>query len=76
MCKSVNSSQKTKKKDLTELQKNENKEKSKKRIWVEHSISEMKRYRFFSDRLRNHDFDLYNDVIEICAGLWNFNLKN
>lgn len=24
---------------------------------------------------RNHDFDLYNDAIEVCVGLWNFNLK-
>lgn len=63
------------KSDLTETQKNENMEKSKKRIFVEHSIGGMKRYRFLSDKLRNHDFNLYSDAIEVCAGLWNFNLK-
>jgi hypothetical protein len=61
--------------DLSQTQKDENKQKSKKRISVEHAIGGMKRYRFYSDRLRNHDFDLYNDVIEVCASLWNFNLK-
>ena len=66
---------KPRKSDLTQTQKDENKQKSKKRISVEHAIGGMKRYRFYSDRLRNHDFDLYNDAIEICAGLWNFNLK-
>ena len=67
---------KPKKSELTQLQKDENKQKSKKRIWVEHSIGGMKRYRFLADRLRNHDFDLYNDVLQICAGLWNFTLKH
>jgi hypothetical protein len=66
---------KPKKSELTQLQKDENKEKSKKRIWVEHSIGGMKRYRFLADRLRNRDFNLYNDALEVCAGLWNFNLK-
>lgn len=47
----------------------------KKRIWVEHSIGGMKKYKFLAHRLRVHDFELYNDVLEICAGLWNFNLK-
>ena len=43
---------------------------------VEHSIGGMKRYRFLADRLRNHDFNLYDDVLEICSVLWNFNLKH
>lgn len=63
------------KQELTELQIEENKQKSKKRIWVEHSIGGMKKYRFLADRLRAHDYSMYNDAIEICAGLWNFNLK-
>lgn len=61
--------------ELTQIQRDENQQKSRKRIWVEHSIGGMKKYRFLADRLRVHDFDLYNDVLEICAGLWNFNLK-
>ena len=63
------------KQELTELQIEENKQKSKKRIWVEHSIGGMKKYRFLADRLRAHDYNMYNDALEIRAGLWNFNLK-
>jgi hypothetical protein len=43
---------------------------------VEHSIGGMKRYRILSDRLRNHLIDFYDDVLEVCAGLWNFYLAN
>ena len=49
-----------------------NKEKAKERIYVEHSICGIKRYRILSDRLRIHDSELYDDILEICAGLWNF----
>ena len=38
--------------ELTQIQKDENKQKSRKRIWVEHSIDGMKKYRFLSDRFR------------------------
>lgn len=67
---------KKKKQELSDLEKLSNKDKAKSRIKVEHSISGMKRYKILSDRLRIHDFYLYNDVIEVCAGLWNFYLKN
>lgn len=43
---------------------------------VDHSIGGMKRYRILSDRLRIHDCGMYNKVVEVCAGLWNFNLTN
>ncbi len=46
------------------------------RISVEHAIGGMKRYRVLSDRLRIHDVKLYNDILGICAGLWNFYLSN
>jgi hypothetical protein len=62
--------------DLTEQQKAENREKASGRICVEHSIAGLKRYRIVSDRLRMRDIDLYNDTLEVCAGLWNFNLSN
>ena len=62
--------------ELTDSQIKENKQKSRKRIRVEHSIGGMKRYRFLADRLRAHDYDLYDDVLEICAGLWNLTLKH
>lgn len=66
---------KSKKADLTETQKAENKAVSSERIKVEHSIGGMKRYRILSERLRVHDFDLYDDILSVCAGLWNFYLE-
>jgi len=61
---------------LSDDDKLSNKAKAKDRISVEHSIGGMKRYRILSDRLRIHDFSQYNDILAICAGLWNFYIKN
>jgi hypothetical protein len=66
---------KPKNQDLTEQQRAENKEKSKKRIYVEHSIGGMKKYHFLNNRLRTKDFNLYNQALGVCAALWNFSLK-
>ena len=65
---------KPKKQELTAEQKAENKVLAKERIVVEHSIAGLKRYRILSDRLRLHDLDLYNQILGVCAGLWNFRL--
>jgi hypothetical protein len=67
---------KTKNNPLTDIQKNENKHMASVRIKVEHSIAGMKRYRILSDRLRTHLIDLYDDILALCAGLWNFYLAN
>jgi hypothetical protein len=67
---------KPKKSELTEEQKAENKAVSRERIMVEHSIGGMKRYRILSERLRVHDFELYDDILSVCAGLWNFYLEH
>jgi hypothetical protein len=67
---------KSKNKPLTEQQKNENKELASERIYVENSFSGLKRFRVLPDRLRLHDFDLYNVILGVCAGLWNFYLAN
>ena len=66
---------KPKKQELTPEQKAENKVLAKERIVVEHSIAGLKRYRILSDRLRLHDLDLYNQILGVCAGLWNFRLS-
>lgn len=58
--------------ELTDEQKKENKEISSDRIMVEHSIGGMKRYRILCDRLRMHDYRLYDEIVGVCAGLWNF----
>ncbi len=67
---------KPKKAELTEEQKAENKAGSRERIIVEHSIGGLKRYRILSERLRGHDFELYDDILNVCAGLWNFYLEH
>lgn len=61
--------------EFTEEQKAHNKEVSKKRIYVEHSIGGLKRYRFLSDRLRCRNAKFYSVVLGVCAGLWNFQLS-
>lgn len=63
---------KPKKQELTPAQKIENRSRASERVKVEHSIGGLKRYRILADRLRMHDLDLYNDVLGVCAGLWNF----
>jgi len=65
---------KKKKQQLTAEQKQENKLLASERIYVEHAIGGMKRYRILSDRLRVHNVELYNVILGVCAGLWNFYL--
>ena len=60
--------------ELTEEQKKHNKEVSSKRIYVEHAIGGIKRYRFLSDQLRCRNARFYSTVLGVCAGLWNFQL--
>jgi hypothetical protein len=62
--------------EFTEEQKNYNKAISSKRIYVEHAIGGMKRYRFLSDRLRCRDARFYSIVLAVCSGLWNFQLTS
>ncbi|WP_420825165.1 transposase family protein [Thiospirillum jenense] len=70
------SAQKSKNKLLTSEQKTTNKQLASERIFVEHSIAGLKRFRILSNRLRIHNFDLYDKILGVCAGLWNFNLAN
>ncbi|MBB1073095.1 transposase [Rhodoferax sp. 4810] len=76
-CKSISiPHKKSKNKPLTSEQKTINKQFASERIFVEHSIAGLKRFRILSDRLRIHNFDLYDKILGVCAGLWNFNLAN
>jgi hypothetical protein len=45
------------------------------RIFVEHAIGGMKRYNIWVYRFRNHKENFEDDVIGICAGLWNLVLS-
>ena len=67
---------KKKKQELNAEQKQENKLLATERIVVEHAICGMKRYRILSDRLRVQDVKLYNVILGVCAGLWNFYLTH
>lgn len=77
LCKSISiPHKKPKKSELTEEQKLENKTMASERIVVEHSIGGLKRYRILSDKLRIHLIDYYDEILGVCAGLWNFYLAN
>lgn len=67
---------KKKKQELSPEQKQANKILASQRIAVEHAIGGMKRYRILSDRLRVQDVELYNVILGVCAGLWNFYLNH
>lgn len=60
---------------LSEEQKAENQALSKIRIFVENAIGGLKRYNILVHRFRNHKKSFDDDVIDIAAGLWNFNLS-
>ena len=61
---------------LSDEQKAENRALSQIRIFVENAIGGIKRYNILVHRFRNHKTDFDDDVIGICAGLWNFSLTN
>ena len=67
---------KSKNNPLTDEQKAENQLLASERVAVEHSIGGMKRYRCLVNKLRLHDFVLYDVLLGVCAGLWNFYLAN
>ena len=60
---------------LGEEQKAMNKALSQIRIFVEHAIGGMKRYNILVHSFRNHKEHFEDDVIGICAGLWNLVLS-
>ena len=72
LCKKLYLPQKKPKNQELSLQaKANNRDLASKRIVVEHAIGGMKRYRILTDRLRLRKRFIYDDVIAVCAGLWN-----
>lgn len=57
---------------LTENQKERNRQLANQRIKVEHSIAGMKRYEIVSAQSRIKDEELYDKIVVVTAGLWNF----
>ena len=60
---------------LSEEQKAANTALSRVRIFIEHAIGGMKRYNILVHSFRNRKENFEDDVIGICAGLWNFILS-
>ena len=61
--------------ELTETQKDHNRALSKVRIFVENAIGGIKRYNILNHVFRNRKANFDDDVIAICAGLWNFTIS-
>ena len=66
----------TKRKELTTVEKQENKRISEIRINVEHAIGGMKKCRIIKERFRCHKFGFEDMVILIACGLHNFRQKS
>lgn len=62
--------------ELTQQQKNENREMSRKRVVVENVIGGIKRFRCLVERFRNHIPFVKDILIILASGIWNFNVKN
>ncbi len=60
--------------ELTSEQKEKNKKISKERIFVEHAIGRLKKFRILKNRCRLKSPKLKNQIIGICAGLANYSL--
>lgn len=68
---------KSKKNPDTQLsveEKEQNRAVSRERIFVEHAIGRMKKYRILKNRCRIKSMELKNQVIGVCAGLSNYQL--
>ncbi|MCP3944549.1 MAG: transposase [Desulfobacteraceae bacterium] len=57
--------------ELNKEQKEENRALAKVRVYVEHAIGGMKRYNILNHPFRNMKDNFVDDVIAVCAGLWN-----
>jgi hypothetical protein len=68
-------SQKNPNPPLSDEQKAANTALSRVRIFIEHAIGGMKRYAILVHGFRNRKADFEDDVIGVCAGLWNFVLS-
>ncbi len=61
--------------ELAPEQKERNREVSRERIYVEHAIGRLKRFRILKNRCRLKCQNFKNQIIGICAGLWNYELN-
>jgi hypothetical protein len=66
---------KTKKKELSDEQKQQNQQMSSQRVKVEHSIGGVKRLRILKEKIRHKSHELRHQLFLIGCGLHNFRLK-
>ena len=64
------------KSDLTPQQLMHNQGVAKERIFIEHSIGGMKRYRILYNRIRLKNDATIDRIINVGAALWNFNISS
>lgn len=57
---------------LSAEQKQENRALAKLRVFIEHAIGGIKRFRILVAPYRNHKDDFEDDVLVVASGLWNF----
>ena len=60
---------------LSDQQKLDNQALGRVRVLVEHAIAGLKRFNILTHPFRNHSEGFDDDVIFVCAGLWNFYLS-
>ncbi len=65
-------SKKNPKPELTKEEKESNREQSRERIKIEHAIGGIKRYHILINKFRNRIDGMFDNVMAICTGLWNF----
>jgi uncharacterized protein (DUF2344 family) len=68
-------SKKNPKPELTQEQKIKNKAVSRERIFVEHAIGKMKKYRILKNRCRLKCMKIKNRILGIAAALWNYQIE-
>jgi hypothetical protein len=71
----VQPKKKPKGKELTQEEKDSNRQISSVRVRVEHAIGGVKRYRIVKDKIRNWKHDFRDQVMATCCGLHNFRLN-
>jgi DDE superfamily endonuclease len=62
--------------ELSIEQKLKNKQRSKERVFVEHSIGGIKSFHCLANRNRSHDEIFIDNIAWLSAGLWNFKIMN
>ena len=61
---------------LTPEQKEYNRFVGKNRVVVENCIAGVKRFHILRNKFRYKSLQIYDETIELCAGLWNYKLRN